>query len=132
MAMNQPHQVYKTNSVTTATPQELTLLLYNGCLKFIKLAERAIEEKNIESRHENLLKAQNIIHEFMVTLNMDIPVSKNLLQMYDYILRRLVDANTKNDLAALKEAESFVLELRDTWKEAMKLTKMQKVGSGSV
>lgn len=130
--MNQPHQVYKTNSVTTATPAELTLLLYNGCLKFIKLAERAIEEKNIEARNKNLTKAQDIIHELMVTLNMDIPVSQNLMRMYDYILRRLVDANTKNDITALKEAEDFVTQLRDTWKEAMQLTKKQKVESGTV
>lgn len=132
MAINQPHQAYKQNSVNTASPGELTLLLYNGCLKFIKFAKSAMEENNIEQRNINLIKAQNIIQEFMVTLNMDIPVSKNLMQMYEYLHRRLVEANTKNEVEILNEVEGFVVELRDTWKEAIQLNRKQYAGSGRV
>lgn len=132
MAMNQPHQAYKQNSVTTASPGELTLLLYNGCLKFIKLARTAMENNNIEQRNTNLIKAQNIIQEFMVTLNMDVAVSKNLMQMYEYLHRRLVEANTKNDIEILDEVEGFVVELRDTWKEVIQLNRKQFAGSGTV
>lgn len=130
MAMNQPLQAYKQNSVNTASPAELTLLLYNGCLKFIKFAKIAIEENNIEQRHINLGKAQDIIQELMVTLNMDVEVSKNLLQMYDYIHRRLIEANTKNDVEILNEVEGFIISFRDTWKEAMQISKKQYVESG--
>ena len=71
MAINNPYQSYKQNAVNTASPGELTLMLYNGCLKFITLAKKAINDGNVEVKNTNLIKAQNIIHEFMVTLNMD-------------------------------------------------------------
>ncbi|GIN64051.1 flagellar protein FliS [Robertmurraya siralis] len=130
MAMNQPHQAYKQNSVNTASPGELTLLLYNGCLKFIKLAKKAIEDNQVEQRNENLLKAQNIVQELMVTLNMDVEVSHNLMQMYDYLHRRLVEANLKNDTQILEEVESFVMEFRDMWKEVIQSTRKQYAESG--
>ncbi|MDF1507857.1 flagellar export chaperone FliS [Robertmurraya sp. DFI.2.37] len=130
MAMNQPHQAYKQNSVNTASPGELTLLLYNGCLKFIKLAKKAIEDNQVEQRNENLLKAQNIVQELMVTLNMDVEVSHNLLQMYDYLHRRLVEANLKNDAQILEEVEGFVMEFRDMWKEVIQSTRKQYAESG--
>ena len=126
MAMNNPYQSYKQNSVNTASPGELTLMLYNGCLKFITLAKKAIHDGNVEAKNTNLIKAQNIIHEFMVTLNMDYKVSKELMVMYDYLHRRLVEANVKSDLAILEEVEGFVTELRDTWKEAIQLNRQQQ------
>lgn len=132
MAINQPHQAYKQNSINTASPGELTLLLYNGCLKFIKLARKAMEEGNIEQRNENLIKSQNIVQELMVTLNKDVQLSHNLMQMYDYILRRLIEANTKNDVAILDEVEGFVTEFRDAWKEVIQLSKRPIVDSGRV
>ncbi|WP_341202107.1 flagellar export chaperone FliS [Planomicrobium okeanokoites] len=123
MAINNPYQTYQQNSVITASPQELTLMLYNGCLKFIKLAKRAMEEGKIEEKNTNLLKAQAIIQEFQITLDRDIEISEGLAQLYEYINFRLIEANMKNDLAILEEAEAQVKELRDTWKEAMALVK---------
>ena len=78
MAMNNPYQSYKQNSVSTAPPGELTLMLYNGCLKFITLAKKAINDGNMEAKNTNLIKAQNIINELIVTLNMDVKVSNDL------------------------------------------------------
>lgn len=134
MSMNQPYQQqYKQNSVNTASPAELTLMLYNGCIKFIKQGKLAIEKGNIEQRHESLVKAQNIIHELMVTLNMDIDVSENMLQMYDYIYRRLIEANTKSSVEILDEVEGYVTEFRDTWKEIIQVTRKQQYArSGQV
>lgn len=134
MSMNQPYQQqYKQNSVNTASPSELTLMLYNGCLKFIKQGKLAIEKENIEQRHESLVKAQNIIHELMVTLNMDIQVSENMLQLYDYMYRRLIEANTKNSVEILDEVEGYVIEFRDAWKEIIQVTRKQHyAGSGKV
>lgn len=132
MAINQPYQTYKQNAVNTSSPGDLTLMLYNGCLKFITLAKRAIEDKNIEKRNENLVKAQNIINELMITLNLDVEISKNMLQMYDYIYRRLVEANTKNDIDILVEVEGYVMEFRDTWKEVMKLAKRDNAPSNGL
>ncbi len=123
MAINNPYQTYQQNSVTTASPQELTLMLYNGCLKFIKLAKRAMEEGKFEEKNTNLIKAQAIIQEFQITLDRDIEISEGLSRLYEYINFRLVEANMKNDMAALEDAENQVKELRDTWKEAMALVK---------
>ena len=126
MAINNPYKSYQQNSVNTASPGELTLMLYNGCLKFIKLAKKAITDKNVEEKNINLIKAQNIIHEFMVTLNMDVKVSSELMVMYDYLHRRLVEANVKSDLTILDEVEGFVIELRDTWKQVIQLNRQQQ------
>ena len=123
MVAGTPYQAYKQNSVNTASPGELTVMLFNGCLKFIKLAKLAIEEKNIEQRNVNLIKAQDIIHELMVTLDMKVDISKSLLQMYDYIHSRLIEANTKNSIDILNEVEGYVTEFRDTWKQAIQLAK---------
>lgn len=125
MAVSNPYQAYQENSVLTAAPGDLTLMLYNGCLKFLNLAKKAIEEKNITEKNTNLQKAQNIINELMVTLNMDIEISKQMMALYDFVRIKLIEANVKNDLASLEEAESIMIEFRDTWKEVIKLNRQQ-------
>lgn len=131
MSVNNPYQTYQSNSVTTASPGELTLMLYNGCLKFIKLARKGIEEKNVELKNTNIQKAQNIITELMVTLNMDVEVSKNMMSLYDFIKHSLVEANVKNDLKALQDAEDLIVEFRDTWKQLIQVNRQkQYAGQG--
>ncbi|MFJ5767790.1 flagellar export chaperone FliS [Lysinibacillus sp. NPDC093210] len=132
MAANLTAQnAYKQNSVTTASPGELTLMLYNGCLKFLNKAKLAIQEKNIQDKNTNLLKAQAIISEFMATLNMDIEVSKNMLALYEYMNRRLVEANIQNDISIIEEVEGLVTEFRDTWKEVIRINRQQQFGNGN-
>lgn len=123
MALNNPYVKYKEQSINTATAEELTLMLYNGCIKFMNLADAFIEDRNYEQANINLQKAQDIITELNITLNMDIPISKNLNQLYEYIEGRLVDANIRKDKGPLQEAKELVTELRDTWKEAMVLAR---------
>lgn len=125
-----PYAAYQQNSVNTAAPGELTLMLYNGCLKFIKLGYQAIEQSNLEEKNKNLQKAQKIVRELMVTLNMDIELSKNLIVMYEYINHRLIEANMKNDLTILEEVETYVTEFRDTWKGAIHSTRILQHGQG--
>lgn len=129
MAAN-PYQVYQQNNVTTASPGELTLMLYNGCLKFIKHARLGIETKNIEMKNTNLNKAQAIIRELMITLDRSMPISESFLPLYDFINLQLIDANVKNDLNALAEAESLVTEFRDTWKEVIKMNRVKQHAVG--
>ncbi len=128
--MNNPYQSYQTNAVQTASPGELTLMLYNGCLKFIAQAKKAIEEKDIEARNTNLLKAQKIIQELMVTLNMEYEVAKSMMTMYDYIYRRLVEANIKSDMSILEEVEGYVKEFRDTWKQVIQINRQRQYAQG--
>ncbi|MGG1664394.1 flagellar export chaperone FliS [Brevibacillus sp. NRS-1366] len=125
MAYQQPAQAYQSNSVTTATPGELTLMLYNGALKFIKQAKAAIDNKKWDKANEYNTKAQDIISELIITLNRQYPVAEQMLLLYEYLQRRLVEANIKKDIEILEEVEGLVVEFRDTWKQAMILAKTQ-------
>ncbi|WP_214703403.1 MULTISPECIES: flagellar export chaperone FliS [unclassified Exiguobacterium] len=118
-----PYAAYQNNAVTTANPQELTLMLYDGALKFMRLAKLAIDQGNPDLKNINIQKTQAIFQELRLTLNKDIAISMNLDSLYEYMWRRLVDANVKNDTTILDEVLDFTTELRDTWKEAMKLAK---------
>ena len=120
---------YKQNSITTASPGELTLMLYNGCLKFLTKAKKAIGEKDIQEKNTNIQKAQAIIAELMSTLKMEEEVSKQMLPLYEYMNYRLVEANIQNDMAIIEEVEGLVTEFRDTWKEVLKITRQQQYGS---
>ncbi|CAM3889924.1 Flagellar export chaperone FliS [Alkalicoccus chagannorensis] len=124
-----PYAQYKQNAMETKSPGELTLMLYEGCLKFMKRAETALAENEVEEKHTNLVKAQNIIRELMVTLNTDVQVSSDMMQLYDYILNQLIEANTKNDVEALKRAERFTIDFRDTWKEVVQADRRQRFGT---
>lgn len=130
MAIKNPYEQYQQNSVNTASPGELTLMLYNGCLKFIHLAKGAIAQKNFEERNKNIIKAQDIISELMVTLDMEQEVSQNLMQLYDYLNRQLIQANIKNDVTILEEVEGFVTEFRDTWKEVIQINRQKMFVNG--
>lgn len=118
-------QTYQSNQVTTATPADLTLMLYNGAIKFIKLTKNAIEEKNIAKAHETSLKVQNILYELMSTLNKDYDISKEFIKLYEYMLQRTIEANIRKDLTILDEVEDLFVQFRDTWKQAMLLAKQQ-------
>ncbi len=95
MTSNTAYKQYKENSVYTASPEELTFMLYNGLVKFIMQAQLAIDEKDNEKSHESIIKAQNIVREFQTTLDMKYGISQSLSLLYDYMYRRLLDANTR-------------------------------------
>ncbi|UII55607.1 flagellar export chaperone FliS [Cytobacillus spongiae] len=130
MAINNPYQTYKQNSVTQASPAELTLMLYNGALKFIKLAKQGITESNIELKNTNIQKTQGILQELMVTLNTDIELSRNLMRMYDYMMQQLVQANIQNDSKLLDEVEGYFTEFRDTWKQIVQQNRQTSFQQG--
>ncbi|ASI36273.1 MULTISPECIES: flagellar export chaperone FliS [unclassified Exiguobacterium] len=120
-----PYATYQTNSVTTALPQDLTLMLYEGLIKFAMMAKRNIEQGNIQDKNTYIQKAQAIIMELQLTLNKSIALSTDLNNLYDYMQGRLIDANIKNDVTAIDEVIGFAEEFRETWKEAMKLARQR-------
>ncbi len=130
MSVRNPYQSYQQNSINTASPGELTLMLYNGCLKFIHIAKKAIVENDIALKNTNLQKAQKIIQELMVTLNPEMEVSKHMLPLYDYVYRRLVEANIQSDKAILEEVEEFVTDFRDTWKQVIQINRQKQYAEG--
>lgn len=125
------YQAYRNQSVTTASPAELTLMLYEGCLKFIKLSQAAIIQQNFEKKNTHLLKAEKIIEELMVTLDPQIEIAHTLQPMYDYIYRRLIEANVGNDIEILSEVHGYVAQFRDIWKEAMISDRKQRHRGGT-
>ena len=127
---NNAAEVYRKQQVMTATPEALTLMLYNGCLKFIKEGLEALDEKNYENANISFQKAQNIISEFRVTLNMDYEISHQLLPLYNYAYDRLVEGNMKSSPEIIQEATDIMTELRDAWAQAMKKAREEKGAQG--
>ena len=82
-------EAYKRQQILTATPEQLTLMLYNGCLKFIGEGIDAVSAKKYEAGNTALQKAQRIISEFRLTLNMDYEISHQLFPLYNYVYDRL-------------------------------------------
>lgn len=118
-----PNEVYQRNQITTARPEELTMMLYNGALRFVLQAKVAIEKQDLAKAHSLMIRTQEIMTELMLTLNPDYEISESLLNLYDYMKRRLIDANIQKDIAILEEIENMIVELKTTWGQAMKLAK---------
>lgn len=117
---NNGYNAYFMRRIQTASPAELTLMLYEGAIKFCNIAIIGIEEKDIEKAHNNIVKVQHIIEEFQSTLNPKYEVSKDFAAVYDYIYQRLVEANVRKDKEILEEVLKHLRTMRETWKEVMK------------
>jgi len=118
---NNPYAQYNTNKILTASPAELTLMLYDGAIKFCNIAIMGIEQKDLEKAHNNIMKVQRIIEEFQITLNFKYEIANDFNNVYNYIMKRLREANSKKDIEILKEVSEHLHTMRDTWKEVMKL-----------
>lgn len=124
--INNAAQAYGARKVETATPAELTLMLYEGTIKFCNIAMGAIEKKNYEKANINIQKARKIIVELQTTLDHKYPVAEDFDRIYDYIFHKLVQANIKKDPEILEEALVELRDLRDAWKEIMRTAKLPK------
>ncbi len=122
MAQNVANK-YLENKVMTSSPQELTLMLYDGAIRFCTKAITSIDEKDMSEAHNAIIKTENIIEEFIINVDKNMEIGKNLFQLYDYMYRRLVEANMKKEKEILLEVQGMLKELRETWKEAMDLAK---------
>lgn len=120
MALPNAYAQYNNNKVMTASPGELTLMLYEGAIKFCNLAEMAVENKDVPKAHENIVKMQRIIDYLRQTLDMKYPVAQDFERIYVYLSQRLVEANMTKDIEILKEINQHLHSIRDNWKEVMK------------
>ena len=128
MALPSAYEKYKNSKVMTASPAELTLMLYDGAIKFSNIAIMAIEENNIEKANKNIIKVQRIIEEFRSTLDRKYPVAQDFDRVYVYLLRRLLEANMKKDKSILEEVNMHLRSMRDTWKEVMRINRENQIG----
>ena len=122
--MTNAASLYQGAAINTASPAELTLMLYNGAIKFCNLAAAGIEKKDIMKAHNNLMKAQKIIRELQATLNFKYEVSKDFDLIYTRILNNLLAANVKKDTDKLNEALEDIRGIRDVWTQVMKVAKI--------
>ena len=120
MTNKQGYAAYANNKIMTASPAELTLMLYEGAIKFCNIAIAAIEEKDVEKTHTNIRKVERIIDYLRQTLDMKYPVAEHFERIYTYLSQRLIEANIKKEKEILEEINGHLRMLRDTWKEVMK------------
>ena len=111
---------YKNNKVNAASGPELTLMLYDGSIKFLNIASFAIENKDIQKAHTNIMKTEKIIDYLRNTLDMKYPVAQDFENMYSYIARRLVEANISKDKEIIDEINEHMHAIRDNWVLVMK------------
>ena len=116
-----PYAQYSQNKILTASPAELTLMLYDGAIKFCNIAIMGIEQSDLQKAHNNIMKVQKIIEEFQLTLNFKYEVANDFNNVYNYLMKRLREANMTKDKAILEEVSEHLHTMRDTWKEVMRL-----------
>lgn len=121
MALPNAYAQYNNSKVLTASPAELTLMLYEGAIKFCNIAIVAVEKKDIPKAHENIVKVERIIDYLRQTLDMKYEVAQDFERIYSYLGQRLVEGNLKKDKEVMEEVCGHLRSVRDTWKEVMRL-----------
>lgn len=118
------YNVYKNNAVNFASKEQMLLMLTEGAVKFCKIARQAIVDKDIKKSNDALIRAQNIFSELMVSLDTTVGEwAVQLFRVYEFIKRRLIDANISKNLEIIDEILPLVEDINETWKEAYKRAK---------
>lgn len=125
--MNQYVNQYKQTAVTTASKEQILIMLYDGAIKFLNKAKLAFEKNDIQEIHNNISGAQRIITEFQSTLDMEHggKFAQEMFSLYEYLNNRLFTANIKKRIDYVDEVLKHLVELRDTWKEAIRKFKAE-------
>lgn len=116
-----PYAQYSQNKILTASPAELTLMLYDGAIKFCNIAIMGLEQNDLQKAHNNIMRVQKIIEEFQITLNFKYEIANDFNNVYNYLMKRLREANMTKDKTILEEVLEHLHTMRDTWKEVMRL-----------
>ena len=123
MPSSNAYTQYNNSKILTASPSELVVMLYEGAIKFSNIAIVAIEGKDIQKSHVNIIKVEKIIDHLRLTLDMKYPVANDFDRVYEYLSRRLVEANLKKDKEIMAEVCMHLRSMRDTWKEVMRINR---------
>ena len=127
--MNQYIKQYKKNSIETASKEQILIMLYDGAIQFLNKAKIAIANKEIENAHNNLISAQNILHEFINSMDREVApqLAENLISLYEYFIRRLVQANIKKEIEPIDEVLKYLKSLKATWEQAIILAQKEEL-----
>lgn len=123
MALPNAYAQYNASKIMTASPAELTLLLYEGAIKFGNIAVVKMEQKDIEGAQKNIVKVEKIIDYLRETLDMKYPVAQDFERIYVYLSQRLLDTTVSKDPKDMEEVLMHLRSVRDNWKEVMKRAK---------
>lgn len=122
--MSNPYSAYKKQSVTTMTPVEVVIKLYSETERQLAIAVNAIENiKDVKKAHNSLIKAQELLGALRGALDMSIPISSNLDQLYDFFQRTAEKANIHKDATEIKKIIPMIAELRDAFTQISQMTK---------
>jgi len=114
---------YRETQIKTASPGKLLLMLYDGAIRFLNVAIKALdkEEKELEKAHIHIIKVQNIISELTVTLDLEKggEIAENLKELYTFMKKHLIKANLEKDTKYLEEVKGLIEQLRVAWKEVV-------------
>ena len=124
--MSNPYSAYKKQSVSTMTPVEVVIKLYSETERQLAIGVNAIQEKDVSKAHNSLVKAQELLGALRGALDMNIPISKNLDQLYEFFQRTAEQANMKKDEATAGEVKKIIpmiAELRDAFTQISQMTK---------
>lgn len=128
MQNSNAYNTYRSNSVNYASKEQLLLMILDGAVKFSKIGRQAIMDKDIKKAHENIVKTQDIFYELIASLDVNRvgEWAKNMMGIYNFIIRRLMEANIKKDVKIMEEVIPLIEDVRDTWNEAYKIAKGAK------
>lgn len=126
MSSANPYMQYQQNAVQSAHPGDLVVMLYDGLVKFLKIAIKSLNEKDYNGANNALVRSQDIVSYLNETLDKRFEISGNLTALYDFMHRQLVSANIKKEAVLVQEVLELALDLRDTWRQAVQLAKTQE------
>jgi len=130
LILQQKTNKYLETAVLTASPNQLMMMLYDGAIRFCRMGVEAIKQHDYAEANNNLLKCQNIIREFMMTIDQGAPVADGLIRLYDYFISRLIEANTQKSAEPAEEVLGYLVELKTTWLLASREVSGVSVGVG--
>lgn len=113
---------YLEASIQSATPAQLLVMLYDGAIRNCRFAIESLKSNKYDETNKYLTKAQEIISEFILTLDRTAPISESLLQLYEYFNHRLLQANLSKTSEPVQEVLDYLVQLKETWMEAAKKT----------
>ncbi len=127
--MNQYIKQYQKSSIETASREQILIMLYDGAIQFLNKAKVSMQNKQIEQTHNNLMGAQNIIQEFINSMDREVApqLAENLISLYEYFIRRLVYANVKKQIEPIDEVLKYLKSLKATWEKAIELAQKEQV-----
>ena len=127
--MNQYVKQYQQASIETASREQILIMLYDGAIQFLNKAKVSMSKNDIEGIHNNLMGAQNILNEFITSMDVEVApqLAQNLISLYEYFIRRLVRANMKKEIEPIDEVLGYLKSLKATWEKAIALAQKEEM-----